>query len=46
MIPVFRPAVGEEQLEAVREVFESRWIGLGRKTEDFEKKFAQYVNVK
>jgi len=46
MIPVFRPSVGEEELNAIREVLESRWIGLGPKTEEFERKFAEYVDAK
>jgi len=46
MIPVFRPSMGIEEVEAVKEVLLSGWIGLGPKTEEFEKKFAQYIGVK
>lgn len=46
MIPVFKPCLGLEELEAVREVMESGWIGLGPKTKEFEDKFAQYIGVK
>lgn len=45
LIPVFRPCVGEEELEAVKEVLESRWIGLGPKTVEFEKRFAEYIGA-
>ena len=38
MINVFQPLVGGEELKAVKNVFESNWIGLGSKTEEFEKK--------
>lgn len=46
MIPVFRPNIGNEELSAVGEVFKSGWIGLGPKTEEFEKKFAAYIGTK
>lgn len=46
MIPVFKPCYGKEELEALKEPFESGWIGLGPKTKEFEKKFAAYIGVK
>lgn len=46
MIQVFRPSMGEEEVQAVREVLESGWIGLGPKTAEFERKFASYVGAK
>lgn len=46
MIPVFKPAMGQEEIEAVSEVIKSGWIGLGPKTEEFERKFAKYLGVK
>ncbi|HAV43508.1 TPA: DegT/DnrJ/EryC1/StrS aminotransferase family protein [bacterium] len=45
MIPVFRPSVGEEELQAIREVLESGWLGLGPKTALFEEKFKEYIGV-
>ncbi|MGB2754337.1 MAG: DegT/DnrJ/EryC1/StrS family aminotransferase [Phycisphaerae bacterium] len=45
-IPVFRPSYGEEEFEAVRAVMVSGWVGLGPKTAEFEKKFAEYLGVK
>ena len=45
MIPVFRPCYGEEELEALREPFQSGWIGLGPKTQEFEERFADFVGV-
>ena len=36
LIPVARPALGEKELDAIGEVFASRWLGLGRVTEEFE----------
>ena len=45
-IPVFRPSLGEEELEALREIFATGWIGLGPKTAHFEDQFAEYVGAK
>jgi len=44
-IPVFRPSYGEEEFEAVREVLASGWVGLGPRTAEFEKRFAEYLGV-
>ena len=46
MIPVFKPSVGEEEIESIRKTFESGWIGLGPRTKEFEEKFAEYIGVK
>ncbi len=46
MIPVFKPSFGEEELEALREPFQTGWIGLGPKTKEFEKQFAEYIGTR
>lgn len=46
MIPIFRPSMGDEEIEAVAEVLKSGWIGLGPKTKEFESKFSDYIGVK
>ncbi len=46
MIPLFKPSLGKEELEALREVFETGWLGLGPKTAEFERKFADFVGAK
>jgi perosamine synthetase len=46
MIPVFKPSFGEEELEALREPFKTGWIGLGPKTREFEKRFAEYIGTR
>ena len=43
MISLFKPQVGEEELQAIKEVFESGWLGLGPKTAEFEDIFAKYI---
>lgn len=46
VLPVFRPAMGQEEIDAVAEVIRSGWIGLGPKTEEFEKRFSEFVETK
>jgi perosamine synthetase len=47
MIPVFRPKMNKEEiLPELEKIFDSGWIGLGPKTEEFEHKFADYIGVK
>lgn len=45
MLPVFRPCMGKEEVDAVAEVLTSGWIGLGPKTAEFETKFAEYLSA-
>jgi aminotransferase len=45
MINVFQPSLGEEELSAVREVFESSWIGRGSRVENFESSFAEHIGA-
>jgi len=46
MINLFKPYYGEEELESLRDIFESGWIGLGPRTKQFEEEFAEYVGCK
>ena len=43
MINVFQPALGEEELAKIREVFESNWIGKGALVTEFEERFAKHL---
>src|SRR5678816_2362158 len=45
MINVFQPALGAEELEAVRRVFESNWPGKGKVTDQFEADFARHLGT-
>lgn len=45
-VPLFRPSLGEDELEALRAVFASGWIGLGPRTQQFEEEVARYLGVR
>jgi perosamine synthetase len=45
MIPIFRPFSGQEEIDAVADVLRSGWWGLGPKTLEFERRFAEYVGA-
>lgn len=42
MIQMYSPDLGEEELEAVRRVFQSRWIGSGKECEAFESELGAF----
>ena len=43
MIDIFSNTLEKEELQAVAEVFKSRWIGKGKETEMFEKEFGKKI---
>lgn len=45
MIPVSRPSMGSEELEAVGKVFKTGWLGLGSVVFDFENILKGYLGV-
>ncbi len=45
MINIFQPALGTEELEAVRRVFDSNWVGKGKITDRFESDFASFIGA-
>ena len=45
-IPVLKPSITEEEIASVVETMRSGWIGLGPKTVEFEKKFAEKVGAR
>jgi len=45
MIRVFKPSYDNRELEAVAEILESGWVGLGPKTAEFERAFALFCDV-
>jgi perosamine synthetase len=45
VIPIFRPFVGQEEIDAVAEAIRSGWWGLGPRTGEFERRFAEFVGA-
>lgn len=43
MINVFQPSLGDAELAAIRDVFESNWIGKGSRVAAFEAAFASHL---
>lgn len=46
MIPIAKPVVDKEEIEAVKRVLESGMLAEGKVSRDFESQFADYVGVK
>lgn len=45
-IPVAKPCIGEEEINAVTEVLKSGMLSLGPNVSEFEEKFAAYIGAK
>ena len=43
MINVMQPTLGQEELDRIKEVFESNWIGKGKLVTEFEKVYAEHL---
>lgn len=46
MIPIAKPVIDEEEIEAVKKVLESGMLAEGKVSREFESQFANYVGVK
>jgi len=46
MLPVSRPSIGIEEIEEVKKVFDTGWLGLGSTVFEFENKLKEYLNAK
>jgi len=42
-IRLFKPSIGEEELNAVREVFDDAWLGIGPRVKAFEEAWTEYL---
>lgn len=45
MIPVYKPYHNDLELKYLKEVIDSGWWGMGPRTAEFERKFAQYIGT-
>ena len=46
MIPTHRPFLAKEELDAVARLFETRWLGKGSVTEEFEDSLREFLGAK
>jgi len=45
-IRLFKPSLGKEELNAVKDAFKRSWVGLGPKVNKFEQKWAEFIGCK
>jgi perosamine synthetase len=45
MIPISKPIFDKEEINEVKKVIESGFVAQGKKVEEFEKKFSNYINT-
>ncbi len=45
-IRLFKPSVGKEELDNIKEAFDRSWIGLGMKVNEFEEQWAEFIGCK
>ena len=45
-IRLFKPSLGQEELENIKDAFDRGWIGLGPKVAEFEQKWAEFIGCK
>lgn len=42
-VRLFKPGLGSEELDAIKEVFDRSWLGLGPKVSQFESEWSNYI---
>lgn len=45
-IRLFKPSVGQEELNNLKKVFDRQWLGLGPTVTEFENKWSEYIGSK
>lgn len=45
-IRLFKPSIGSEELENIKQVFDREWLGLGPMVSEFEEKWSKYIGCK
>jgi len=45
-IRLFKPSLGEEELQAIKEAFDRSWVGLGPKVAEFEEAWRKFIGCK
>ena len=44
-IRLFKPSLGQEELDNIKDAFERSWVGLGPRVNEFEEKWAEFINT-
>ncbi|MHC1776991.1 MAG: DegT/DnrJ/EryC1/StrS family aminotransferase [Lentimicrobium sp.] len=45
-IRLFKPSLGEEELQMIKDAFDRSWVGLGPRVNEFEEKWAEFMGAK
>ena len=45
-IRLFKPSLGDEELQAIKEAFDRSWVGLGPNVNEFEKQWSEFTGAK
>jgi len=45
-IRLFKPSLGQTELDNIQDAFERSWVGLGPRVNEFEEKWAEFVGAK
>lgn len=45
MLPTHRPSIADEEINAIKDVFESRWLGKGSVTDKFEEQLCLHLKT-
>jgi perosamine synthetase len=45
-IRLFKPSIGNDELDSIKKVFKKSWIGYGEQVQIFEKEWSKFFNVK
>lgn len=45
MINVYQPSLGREELDRIKKVFDSNWLGKGKLVSEFEEKYADHIGT-
>lgn len=45
-VRLFKPSVGKEELDNIKEIFGRSWLGLGPRVGEFEKKWSDFIGCK
>ena len=46
IIRLFKPSIGNEEINSIKKVFKKSWLGYGPRVNEFEKKWSKFINSK